>query len=69
MLRKLCWCAGVLLYVITAGKLPFEELHLSSLFHKISRADYRKQPWFSDQLIRTLELMLQPDPRKRQTVL
>ena len=57
--------AGVLLYVICSGKLPFEEVHLSTLFYKISRAKYNRPPWFSEELISILDLMLQPEPRDR----
>ena len=59
-------CAGVLLYVIMAGNLPFDEPNLPSLFKKIARADYAKPPWFTAEMVSLFKMMLNPDPKKRQ---
>lgn len=40
-------------------------MNLSLLFRKISRAEYKKPAWFSDQLLDILDRMLQPKPENR----
>ena len=58
-------CAGVCLFVMVAGTLPFEEASLGLLFRKVSRAEYTCPPWFSPDLAHTLSLCLEPDVRRR----
>ena len=57
--------AGVLLYVIMAGNLPFDEPNLPSLFKKIARADYPSPPWFTAEMDSLFKTMLNPLPHKR----
>ena len=57
--------AGVLLYVIMAGNLPFDEPNLPSLFKKIARADYPSPPWFTPEMDSLFKMMLDPLPNKR----
>lgn len=59
------WCTGVLLYVIMAGNLPFDEPNLPSLFKKIARADYPSPPWFTAEMNSLFKMMLNPVPQKR----
>lgn len=58
-------CPGVVLYVMLAGCLPFDEDDLVSLFHKISAAAYEVPPWLSDEAVSLLAAMLQPEPEAR----
>ena len=60
-----CVCAGVCLYVMAAGALPFEEASLASQFRRISRAEYTCPPWLSPDLVHLLARLLEPDARKR----
>lgn len=53
------------LYVMVAGRLPFEEAHLPTLFRRVTRADYTCPPWFSPGLVDVLALLLEPTPSKR----
>jgi hypothetical protein len=62
-------CAGVCLYVLTAGALPFDEPNLGALFSKISRADYHTPAWFSEELAHLLHAILNPNPKERCAVL
>lgn len=56
---------GVVLYVMLAGCLPFDEDDLVGLFHKISAASYEVPPWLSDEAAGLLAAMLQPAPEAR----
>jgi len=57
--------AGVLLYVIMAGTLPFDEPNLPALFNKIARADYPVPTWFTPDMISVFNAMLNPNPQTR----
>jgi hypothetical protein len=57
--------AGVLLFVILAGCLPFENPHLPTLFKKIAAAEYSLPPWLSGNAASIIDSMLQPDPKDR----
>lgn len=57
--------AGVVLYVMVAGCLPFDEDDLVALFGKISKAEYEVPPWLSKDAVHLLGCMLNPDPDAR----
>ena len=57
--------AGVCLFVITAGALPFDEPNLGMLFKKIQKADYQTPAWFSRDLAHLLRAIITPDPKDR----
>ena len=57
--------AGVCLFVITAGALPFDEPNLGLLFKKIQKADYQTPAWFSRDLAHLLRAIITPDPKAR----
>jgi serine/threonine protein kinase len=41
------WSMGVILYVLLAGFLPFEENTMVALFLKIKNADFTYPSWFT----------------------
>ena len=59
------WSMGVILYVLLAGFLPFDEKTIVDLFQKIQNADYTFPSWFSRELMEIISLILVSDPRQR----
>mmetsp|Transcript_7908 Transcript_7908/g.16042 ORF Transcript_7908/g.16042 Transcript_7908/m.16042 type:complete len:397 (-) Transcript_7908:365-1555(-) len=59
------WSIGVILYVLLAGYLPFDENTMVALFQKIKNADFEYPDWFSDEARDLLSKTLVPDPHAR----
>lgn len=59
------WSCGVILYVLLAGYLPFEEATMVALFKKIKHAEFTYPPWFSEEVKEILDQILKPDPHSR----
>jgi len=57
------WSCGVILYVLMAGYLPFEENDLPSLYEKIIAAKYSCPYWFSPGATSLIRRILDPNPR------
>jgi len=62
------WSAGVILYVLMAGFLPFDEQHMSKLFAKIQKAEFVYPAWFSAPVKKLISSILVPDPITRATI-
>ncbi|GAA0151050.1 non-receptor serine/threonine protein kinase [Lithospermum erythrorhizon] len=62
------WSCGVILYVLMAGYLPFEEVDLPSLYRKISVAEFLCPFWFSPGATSLIHKILDPNPATRITI-
>jgi len=62
------WSSGVVLYVLTAGYLPFSDANLMNLYRKIYRGEFKCPRWMSSDLKKLLSRLLDTDPNTRITV-
>ncbi|XP_073270948.1 CBL-interacting serine/threonine-protein kinase 3-like isoform X1 [Primulina huaijiensis] len=61
------WSCGVILFVLLAGYLPFNDCNLTELYSKISSAKFTRPSWFSSGAIKLITRILEPNPEKRIT--
>ncbi|KAL4312418.1 hypothetical protein GQ457_01G041030 [Hibiscus cannabinus] len=62
------WSCGVILFVLMAGYLPFEDPNLVGLYKKIFKADFTCPPWFSSSAKKLIKRILDPNPSTRITI-
>ncbi|CAL5199469.1 unnamed protein product [Lathyrus oleraceus] len=62
------WSCGVILYVLLAGFLPFQDDNLVAMYKKIYRGDFKCPPWFSLDARRLITKLLDPSPNTRITI-
>lgn len=62
------WSCGVILFVLNAGYLPFNDTNLMAMYRKIYKGDFRCPKWTSPELKRFLSRILDPNPGTRITV-
>ncbi|GKV03314.1 hypothetical protein SLEP1_g15640 [Rubroshorea leprosula] len=62
------WSCGVILYVLLAGFLPFQDDNLIAMYRKIYRGDFKCPPWFSPEARRLITKLLDPNPSSRITI-
>lgn len=61
------WSCGVILYVLLAGFLPFQDDNIVAMYRKIYRGDFKCPPWFSPESRRLITKLLDPNPSTRIT--
>ncbi|XP_023001416.1 CBL-interacting serine/threonine-protein kinase 23-like isoform X1 [Cucurbita maxima] len=62
------WSCGVILFVLMAGYLPFEDSNLVALYKKIHKAEFTCPPWFSTNAKKLIKRILDPNPATRITI-
>ncbi|PSS29051.1 CBL-interacting serine/threonine-protein kinase [Actinidia chinensis var. chinensis] len=62
------WSCGVILFVLMAGYLPFQDQNIMAMYKKIYKGEFRCPRWFSTELIRLLTRLLDTNPETRITI-
>ncbi|KAD4889206.1 hypothetical protein E3N88_21279 [Mikania micrantha] len=62
------WSCGIILYVLLAGFLPFQDENIMHMYKKIFKAEYEYPPWFSGEARRLISKILIVDPSSRITI-
>lgn len=62
------WSCGVILFVLTAGYLPFNDPNLMNMYRKIYKGEFRCPKWMSPGLKRLLFRLLDTNPNTRITI-
>lgn len=62
------WSCGIILYVLIAGYLPFNDPNLMVMYRKIYKGEFRCPKWISPDLKRFLSRLLDTNPETRITV-
>ncbi|MDG2769774.1 protein kinase, partial [Vibrio parahaemolyticus] len=62
------WSCGIILFVLVAGYLPFNDPNLMVMYKKIYKGEFRCPRWFPMELRRFLTRLLDTNPDTRITV-
>eukprot|EP00267_Zea_mays_P050005 XP_020402745.1 CBL-interacting protein kinase 9 [Zea mays] len=59
------WSYGIILFVLMAGYLPFDDANLMRLYKLICHATFSYPPWFSSGARKFIKRILDPNPDTR----
>ncbi|GAB4831422.1 CBL-interacting serine/threonine-protein kinase 12 [Ancistrocladus abbreviatus] len=62
------WSCGVILFVLMAGYLPFHDQNVMAMYRKIYKGEFRCPRWFSPELVRLLQRLIDTNPETRITI-
>ncbi|TMW92295.1 hypothetical protein EJD97_013232 [Solanum chilense] len=62
------WSCGVILYVLLAGYLPFQDSKLMEMYRKIGKAEFKCPNWFPPDARRLISKILNPNPSTRISI-
>lgn len=62
------WSCGVILFVMLAGYLPFDDPNMNALFNKIERGEFRMAKYFSPESKDLIAKLLVVNPAERLTL-
>ncbi|KAK1426506.1 hypothetical protein QVD17_15180 [Tagetes erecta] len=62
------WSCGIILFVLVAGYLPFNDSNLMVMYRKIYTGEFRFPKWFSPDLKRLMKRLLDTNPVTRISV-
>ncbi|MBA0710548.1 hypothetical protein Golax_009827 [Gossypium laxum] len=62
------WSCGVILFVLLAGYLPFDDSNLAAMYKKIHRREFQFPAWVSKQAKGIIWQLLDPNPKTRMTM-
>ncbi|XP_039033738.1 CBL-interacting serine/threonine-protein kinase 12-like isoform X2 [Hibiscus syriacus] len=62
------WACGVVLFVLMAGYLPFQDQNIMAMYKKIYKGEFKCPRWFSPELARLLTKLLDTNPETRMTI-
>ncbi|XP_047330332.1 CBL-interacting serine/threonine-protein kinase 6-like [Impatiens glandulifera] len=62
------WSCGVILFVLLAGFLPFQDDNIMVMYRKIYKGEFKCPPWLSSESRKLISKLLDPNPETRITI-
>ncbi|XP_058085361.1 CBL-interacting serine/threonine-protein kinase 4-like [Magnolia sinica] len=62
------WSCGIILFLLLAGYLPFEDSNIAVMYQKIYGREFKFPTWFSKPVRRVISRLLDPHPQTRMSI-